>query len=720
MSTISVPALETDVAVISTVAGGGSTTVATASNGRQIASLTKVINDSMKFKGPAIAWVPSLSITDFLQTYSESGIIFTPNPSFLPFTTGATFAAEANKWIVLQGGGANTVDSISILTALPTQSDRIIYTVLGYNTKGDNGGDDFHFDLGGVAPVDDVVTFAGNGGQWVRRWNGVTTVTKAGAIGDGVADDTIAIQRAVDFVIANANFGNVLKFDAGLNFKMDQVTCNSVLPITFIAYGAFFTLATSGAAGFTFRGSPHKWFGGHPRSNDIIDINFKPRFARVENTAGFPQSGEMTFEDVDCRDIFGGIDYFMDKAAAPGGDAFRQKIINCRFRNFLHGQKLWGGSFGVRFDGDTALDSSGNDSRLDNCIITGFETLVYTNGFNTKAVATSFDGGVRAIHLDGAGFWTDSNCYFEFNDFDFEYSNSPTDPVSFQSTFAAQVSGFATGTLGAGNFGAVHKKVGNIGSGAIREQLGGADFKTNTDDVLDLDTTSGNYLNGRISGVQKVLFDSSDLLLGKTTGLTTGDQGLQLNYINGVINSARNTSALVSHTQYFTSSGLAGNIDTQTLTTTYNSTSDYRLKVNFTPFVNHVDDYETRIVEATKKGATIVERFMGLNPGSFAWEMKQDEIISGFLAHEVQLIEPMAVTGEKDGMQDVGTIIDKNKKVISKNVPHESCNQNCTWEKTGTAPKYQSMDPAKLIPIIVAMVMYQQIEIDKLKNTLKI
>lgn len=101
--TISVPALEADIAVYTTVAGGDVNTVATASNGRQIPSLTKMLTDSFQYKGPSIAWVPALDVTDTLQTYSESGVIYIPKPSAVPFTTGGSFAAEAANWLPLQG-----------------------------------------------------------------------------------------------------------------------------------------------------------------------------------------------------------------------------------------------------------------------------------------------------------------------------------------------------------------------------------------------------------------------------------------------------------------------------------------------------------------------------------------------------------------------------------------------------------------------------------------
>ena len=83
-------------------------------------------------------------------------------------------------------------------------------------------------------------------------------------------------------------------------------------------------------------------------------------------------------------------------------------------------------------------------------------------------------------------------------------------------------------------------------------------------------------------------------------------------------------------------------------TTVYNEGSDYRLKTNTQPMT----------------GAT--ERLKALNPINFEW-ISTGERVDGFLAHEVQAIVPEAVTGEKDAVNEDGSInpqgIDKSKLV---------------------------------------------------------
>ena len=81
----------------------------------------------------------------------------------------------------------------------------------------------------------------------------------------------------------------------------------------------------------------------------------------------------------------------------------------------------------------------------------------------------------------------------------------------------------------------------------------------------------------------------------------------------------------------------------------YTTSSDYRLKENVTDLT----------------GAT--ERLNQLNPVRFNFTRLPDETVDGFLAHEVQTIVPEAVVGEKDAVNEDGSIqsqgIDQSKLV---------------------------------------------------------
>jgi hypothetical protein len=70
----------------------------------------------------------------------------------------------------------------------------------------------------------------------------------------------------------------------------------------------------------------------------------------------------------------------------------------------------------------------------------------------------------------------------------------------------------------------------------------------------------------------------------------------------------------------------------------YNTTSDYRLKENVVP-----------IQDALAK-------VQALKPCTYTWKSAPDEIGEGFIAHELAEVCPQAVTGEKDAVNQDGSI----------------------------------------------------------------
>lgn len=70
--------------------------------------------------------------------------------------------------------------------------------------------------------------------------------------------------------------------------------------------------------------------------------------------------------------------------------------------------------------------------------------------------------------------------------------------------------------------------------------------------------------------------------------------------------------------------------------TTYTTSSDYRLKTNVQPLSNSLD------------------KLKALKPSTFEFKSELGEVRQGFIAHEVQEIVPQAVVGEKDGEEMQG------------------------------------------------------------------
>jgi hypothetical protein len=102
--------------------------------------------------------------------------------------------------------------------------------------------------------------------------------------------------------------------------------------------------------------------------------------------------------------------------------------------------------------------------------------------------------------------------------------------------------------------------------------------------------------------------------------------------------------------------------------TTFNTSSDYRLKENIIP----ISDSITRLKQ--------------LKPSRFNFKQYPEITIDGFLAHEVQKIVPEAVTGDKDELDSDGK------------------------------PVYQAIDHSRLIPLLVASIQELETRVKELEN----
>ena len=123
---------------------------------------------------------------------------------------------------------------------------------------------------------------------------------------------------------------------------------------------------------------------------------------------------------------------------------------------------------------------------------------------------------------------------------------------------------------------------------------------------------------------------------------------------------------------FVTGSTTVGSISMTGSATSYNTTSDYRLKEN--------------IIDITDG----TERVKQLKPRRFNFIEDPDNTVDGFIAHEADLIVPESVTGEKDEVYPNGE------------------------------PVYQSMDNAKLVPVLTAALQEAIAKIEDLETRIQI
>jgi len=207
-----------------------------------------------------------------------------------------------------------------------------------------------------------------------------------------------------------------------------------------------------------------------------------------------------------------------------------------------------------------------------------------------------------------------------------------------------------------------------------------------TQDALLRFYTSGD---GTLSERMRI-HSGGDFTVATTTAVGSmynGVSGIGFGYSSGgygaIVRGGTNTPLYVSTNsqgaggfiEFAQSGATRGNITYTGSATSYNASSDYRLKENAVPIENALSKIDS------------------LNPINFDW-IESGDNSDGFLAHEIQEVLPYTVTGTKD---EVYT------------------DENSGEEKINGEPKYQVMDYAKLTPVLVKAIQEQQTIIENLQ-----
>ena len=208
------------------------------------------------------------------------------------------------------------------------------------------------------------------------------------------------------------------------------------------------------------------------------------------------------------------------------------------------------------------------------------------------------------------------------------------------------------------------------GATSISDGSAGSPSLTNTGDTnTGLFFPDDDTIGIATAGSERVRFDSAGKLGVNAGDFTlynsTSGGGVQL-WPDGASAMARSGSSTVFYINKTTANGKAiefrrggsavGDINLGSSSTTYNTSSDYRLKENVIPITDSLS------------------RLMKLKPSQFNFIKDKNITIDGFLAHEVEEIIPEAVTGEKDAVDNEGNNI------------------------------YQSIDHSKIVPLLTASI----------------
>jgi len=227
---------------------------------------------------------------------------------------------------------------------------------------------------------------------------------------------------------------------------------------------------------------------------------------------------------------------------------------------------------------------------------------------------------------------------------------------------------------------------------------------------------NSNIVFQRDGATESMRIDTSGGLLINATSANFGEKLKAHSATSYTFNSSRSGTGSEGHIVFQNANGAVGTIFTNGTSTSYNTSSDYRLKENV------VTDWDA------------TTRLKQLNPVRFNFISNADTTVDGFLAHEVQSVVPEAISGTKDAMRDeeyevsaatgdiytpaTEAVLDEDGNEVTAAIAEvihstdverpEELAEGQQWRETTAAvmgtrsvPDYQGIDQSKLVPLLV-------------------
>ena len=381
---------------------------------------------------------------------------------------------------------------------------------------------------------------------------------------------------------------------------------------------------------------------------------------------------------------------------------------------------------GLSFASDTVNINTGGSTRA--TVDSSGRMLIGTttegvSGADELTVATSGDTGISirsGSSNSGKIFFSDATSGAGEYTGGFEYNHSDNSMRTFTNDGAERMRITSTGNVGIGKTSPA--LLGGDGGRVLH--IAGAD---NPEIVIER-TTSGTEAKAslRINDGEDLVFRVQDgsataidaLFIDSATGLvsinsSSGSLGNEKLFVKNGGASANVAGFFFNNTQDRTNviikhdratggtnakmidfidqlSGSSGSIDSNGSTTTYNTSSDYRLKEN---------------AVAISDGIT---RLKTLKPYRFNFKVDPTKTVDGFFAHEVTAV-PEAVQGEKDGMEPL-TFYEEGDTIPS----GKQVGDGKTFSETKIRP--QSIDHSKLVPLLTAALQEAVAKIEVLET----
>jgi hypothetical protein len=193
-------------------------------------------------------------------------------------------------------------------------------------------------------------------------------------------------------------------------------------------------------------------------------------------------------------------------------------------------------------------------------------------------------------------------------------------------------------------------------------------------------TAASGTAGNAISWQERMRIDSSgNLLVGKSSQVSAGRFGVQYDSGQHGVGIDQDFSGGGTFINFLVQNGAVGSIQTSGTATSYNTSSDYRLKEDDVP-----------MTDAT-------ERVKALRPVNFAWKADGSRV-DGFFAHELAEVVPEAATGTKDAMRD------EEYEVTPAVKDDEGNKTTAAVMGTRSVPDIQGIDQSKLVPLLTATI----------------
>ena len=284
---------------------------------------------------------------------------------------------------------------------------------------------------------------------------------------------------------------------------------------------------------------------------------------------------------------------------------------------------------------------------------------------------------------------------------------------------------------------------GNLGLGTgsaagqfhIYNSVAGAQYISSSNSALRFVSTGGaNYIQSgtatssssaadliftNVGGSGEVMrIDSAgDVIIGDTSVIRASSQtGVSIEPEGRIYLSRGTGTGGFSHLVFYNGNETVGTVTSSGSGTSYNESSDYRLKENV------VYDWEA------------LPRLAQLKPARFNFKVDRDSTVDGFVAHEAQTVVPEAVTGTHNETEDVSNaVLNALGNVIDEGVTEDEWKAgkeaeegeepkyaaDTVWKAEHTKDVYQGIDKSKLVPLMVKAIQEQQTLIETLQTKVK-